>query len=168
MKKNVKNVSGFTLIELLAVIVVLAIVILMASMAIIPRMNEARKQVFSMEANEAISAASSYWLDGAINGGVTLPIGTDIKCVDIETLREKGDFKNDSKYNGYVMVKKESTTSNNYLYVITMTNENLMVVNAGNGADVKPANVEDYSTASDKGYSAKCPKELKWPTKSGS
>ena len=54
-----KNVSGFTLIELLAVIVVLAIVILMASMAIIPRMNEARKQVFAMEANEAINAASS-------------------------------------------------------------------------------------------------------------
>ena len=49
-----------------------------------------------------------------------------------------------------------------------MTNENLMVVNAGNGADVKPANVEDYSTASDKGYSATCPSELKWPTKSGS
>ena len=61
-----KNASGFTLIELLAVIVVLAIVILMASMAIIPRMNEARKQVFSMESNEAINAASSYWLDGAI------------------------------------------------------------------------------------------------------
>lgn len=162
-----KNASGFTLIELLAVIVVLAIVILMASMAIIPRMNEARKQVFSMESNEAINAASSYWLDGAINGGDTLPIGTNIKCIDIKTLREKGDFKNDSKYNGYVMVKKESETSNNYLYVITMTNENLMVVNAGNGSDVKPADVKDYSTASGSGYSATCPTTPSWPTKSG-
>ena len=43
MKKDIKNVSGFTLIELLAVIVVLAIIILMASMAVIPRMNQAKK-----------------------------------------------------------------------------------------------------------------------------
>ena len=48
--ENIKNERGFTLIELLAVIVVLAIVLLMGAMAVIPRMNDARKQVFAIEA----------------------------------------------------------------------------------------------------------------------
>jgi len=160
MKKNIKNVSGFTLIELLAVIVVLAIIILMASMAVIPRMNQARKQVFSMEANEALDAASSYWLDGTINGDNTFPIGTETKCVSIEDLRTSGDFTGGSDYNGVIYVHKKSSTDNTYEYAITMGNKNLMVVNKGAGADVKPDDVVDYVAAS---VPAKCPASVTWP-----
>lgn len=145
MKKNIKNVSGFTLIELLAVIVVLAIVILMASMAVIPRMTEARKQVFAMEANEAINAASAYWLDASINGQDSFPVGNKVECVSVATLREKGDFKNDANYDGVVYVRQKSDSTNNYEYVITMTNHKLMVTNQGASGDVKPNTVTDYN-----------------------
>lgn len=145
MKKDIKNVSGFTLIELLAVIVVLAIIILMASMAVIPRMNQARKQVFSMEANEALDAASSYWLDQTINGsGNTFPINTETKCVTIAQLRTSGDFTGSKDYDGVIYVHKKDATTNTYEYAITMGNKNLMVVNAGASEDVKPTNVVDY------------------------
>lgn len=162
MKKNIKNVSGFTLIELLAVIVVLAIIILMASMAVIPRMNQARRQVFSMEANEALDAASSYWLDATINGTGTFPIGTETKCVSIADLRASGDFTGGSDYSGVIYVHKKSSTDNTYEYAITMGNKNLMVVNKGASADVKPDDVVDYVAAD---VPAKCPDSLEWPIK---
>lgn len=148
MKKDIKSTSGFTLIELLAVIVVLAIVILMASMAVIPRMTQARKQVFAMEANEALDAASAYWLDGALNGNDTFPIGSEIKCVTIKQLQDSGDFKNNSDYTGVIYVRKPDATKNTYQYAITMGNGNLMVVAAGQSGDVKPADTTDYVAAS--------------------
>lgn len=125
-----KNASGFTLIELLAVIVVLAIVILMASMAIIPRMNEARKQVFAMEANEAINAASSYFMNGEVTGtGASFPVSDGgCKDVTIETLISNGDFKGKKEYTGRITVTK---VGNGYVYAISMTNGKLAVENAG-------------------------------------
>ena len=159
MKKNIKNVSGFTLIELLAVIVVLAIIILMASMAVIPRMNQARRQVFSMEANEALDAASSYWLDATINGTNTFPIGIEVKCVSIADLRA---FTGSKDYDGVIYVHKKDATTNTYEYAITMGNKNLMVVNKGASADVKPDDVVDYVAAN---VPAKCPDSLEWPIK---
>ncbi len=170
MKKNIKNVSGFTLIELLAVIVVLAIIILMASMAVIPRMNQARRQVFSMEANEALDAASSYWLDATINGTKnTFPINNETKCVTIAQLRTSGDFTGGSDYSGVIYVHKKDATTNTYEYAITMGNGNLMVVNAGISEDVKPTNVKDYVKATIDTAIATCTdgKATKFPTESG-
>lgn len=130
MKKNIKNVSGFTLIELLAVIVVLAIVILMASMAVIPRMNEARRQVFAMEANEAINAASSHFMNGEVTGsGDSFPVSEGgCKSVTIQTLIDSGDFKGKTGYEGTITVTK---VGNGYVYAISMTNGKLAVENAG-------------------------------------
>ena len=162
MKKDIKNVSGFTLIELLAVIVVLAIIILMASMAVIPRMNQARRQVFSMEANEALDAASSYWLDATINGTDTFPIGTETKCVTIAQLRTSGDFTGSKDYDGVIYVHKKDATTNTYEYAITMGNGNLMVVDAGIGADVKPTEVKDYDSSK---VTTTCNTSYKWPEK---
>ncbi len=167
MKKDIKNVSGFTLIELLAVIVVLAIIILMASMAVIPRMNQARRQVFSMEANEALDAASSYWLDATINGTDTFPIGTETKCVTIAQLRTSGDFTGGSDYSGVIYVHKKSSTDNTYEYAITMGNGNLMVVNAGISEDVKPTDVKDYVKATVDAATCTDGKATSFPAKSG-
>ncbi len=158
-----KNVSGFTLIELLAVIVVLAIVILMASMAIIPRMNEARKQVFAMEANEAINAASSYFMNGEVTGtGASFPVTEGgAKCVTIAQLVANGDFKG-KDYEGAVKVEKHG---NSYLYTISMTNKKLQVVQKGvegsktdgsdtrKSVDITASNVEDYVASGDNAFS---------------
>ena len=168
--KNIKNANGFTLIELLAVIVVLAIVILMASMAVIPRMNEARRQVFAMEANEAINAASSYLMDGAITGGKTFPASEgSVICMTISELVTNGDFKNKG-YQGRILVKK---SGNDYLYVVTMTNEKLIVKNAGSGedyttsTDITAENVVDYNKTADEGNLAcpPTPTASDWPKK---
>ena len=153
MKKDIKNVSGFTLIELLAVIVVLAIVILMASMAVIPRMNEARKQVFAMEANEAINAASSYFMNGEVTGtGDSFPVTPGgCKSVTIEKLINNGDFKGKTGYEGTITVTK---IGNGYVYAISMTNGKLAVENAGftgegnarKSVDIVADNVHDKGT----------------------
>ena len=171
--KNIKNANGFTLIELLAVIVVLAIVILMASMAVVPRMNDARKQVFTMEANEAINAASSYLMNSALTAtnNQTFPTtegGT--VCLTIRDLVENGDFKNKKDYEGRIIVKKQGQ---NYLYVVSMTNKKLMVVNAGAGdsydksTEIATDDIKDYDSTEAAKFNCK-DDNAKWPTKSGS
>lgn len=149
-----KNASGFTLIELLAVIVVLAIVILMASMAIIPRMNEARKQVFAMEANEAINAASSYFMNGEVTGtGASFPVTEGgAKCVTIAELVASGDFKGKENYAGSIKVEKHG---NSYLYTISMNNGKLAIENAGvtgkdserKSVDIAASDVHNYNSS---------------------
>ena len=153
-----KNASGFTLIELLAVIVVLAIVILMASMAIIPRMNEARKQVFAMEANEAINAASSYFMNGEVTGtGASFPVTeSGAKCVTIAELVASGDFKGKENYAGTIKVEKHG---NSYFYTISMNNGKLAIENAGvsgsksdgedtrKSVDITASDVHDYNSS---------------------
>lgn len=161
--KQLKNKQGFTLIELLAIIVVLAIVLLMGAMAIIPRLNDARKQVFALEANTAIQAATTYFMNNALNPSAdapTFPVGdNEKKCVTVEKLIESGNFKADKdKYSGYVIVTKKANSSG-YLYTINMTNETLMVVGAGLNADkndnkdVTSTDVKDYTSS----FSATCP-----------
>lgn len=154
--ENIKNERGFTLIELLAVIVVLAIVLLMGAMAVIPRMNDARKQVFAIEANTAIQAASAYLMNNALNPSAnkpTYPVGTETKCVTIATLIDSGDFDADKeKYSGIVKITKKAN-SNVYLYTINMTNQNLMVLDKGlnnektDNKDIVADDVVDYDTS---------------------
>lgn len=165
--KKIKNERGFTLIELLAVIVVLAIVLLMGAMAVIPRMNEARKQVFALEANQAIQAASTYLMNNALkpgSGKPTYPVKDEVKCVTINDLIESGDFDADKdKYLGRVLIKRLNTTSNIYLYKISMTNKTVMVVNEGvsgdSNKDITADNVVDYNNTSDTWSYNSCPAE---------
>ena len=152
--QNIKNERGFTLIELLAVIVVLAIVLLMGAMAVIPRMNDARKQVFAIEANTAIQAASTALMNNALNPSAnkpTYPVGENVVCITVADLISNGDFDADAdKYSGRVLIKKQSGNSNIYLYVISMTNGTLMVdgkgVENGNNKDITASDIEDYTT----------------------
>lgn len=171
--KKIKNERGFTLIELLAVIVVLAIVLLMGAMAVIPRMNEARKQVFALEANQAIQAASVYLQNNTINAEAAndqkFPVKDDgVVCVKISDLIEKGEFDASKNYKGQVLVKKKKNSSV-YLYAITMTNGNLMVTNAGySGEENKDVTASDVTDASDSinGQKDWC-NDKTWPTTSG-
>ncbi len=160
MNSSKKNNMGFTLIELLAVIVVLAIVMLVAANAVLPRMADARKQVFSIEANAAIQSAQTYYINGNItSNGDVLPVGDAVKCVTIKALREKGFYTGDADYKGYVLVKKVGEV---YQYAVTMTNGNLQVSNAGLGDDVTSNEVNDGSAATDT-----CPAQLTWPGSTG-
>lgn len=123
--KNIKNERGFTLIELLAVIVVLAIVMLMGAMAVIPRMNDARKQAFALEANTAIQGVQQFLLTNelkASGSAKVFPTNTTPICITIKELIEGGAVDFDSNYEGYVIVERASSTSNIYLYQVTMTN----------------------------------------------
>ncbi len=169
MNDNTKNMQGFTLIELLAVIVVLAIVILAAATAVIPRMNEARTQVFALEANHAIDAAKTYFMNNSLTGSagsVTLPVKEgEPKCVTITDLIKNGDFDADIDiYKGYVLVQK---VKENYLYKVTMSNGKLMVNGAGVGKEDTNKdyniNITSSDVQNDNGnVSAACPNPVAW------
>lgn len=161
MKIITKSRNGFTLIELLAVIVVLAIIILMASMAIVPRMTEAKKQVFAVEANDAMNAAASYLLNNSIMGNKPVfPVGDKIECITIKSMIDSGDYNADAdKYKGYILVRKKANSST-YEYRITMTNGSLDVKNKG-AKDVVASDVEETATSS---ITNTCPTTLTWPT----
>ncbi len=138
--KQIKNERGFTLIELLAVIVVLAIVLLMGAMAVIPRMNDARKQVFALEANTAIQGATTFLMNNALKaGGKNFPTSAgQSECVSIKELMDDGIVDFNSNYKGYVIVQKKSNDNNIFLYQITMTNGSLVAYQKGvkDGANV--------------------------------
>lgn len=151
--KQIKNERGFTLIELLAVIVVLAIVLLMGAMAVIPRMNDARKQVFALEANTAIQGASTFLMNNALkgSGAKVFPTSPDKpECVSIQELITDGIVDFDSSYKGYIIVQKKASNSNVYLYRITMTNGSIVVfekgVDSGENVDITSDMVVDLTT----------------------
>lgn len=151
--KQIKNEHGFTLIELLAVIVVLAIVMLIAATAVLPRMAEARRQVFAIEANNIIETAQTYFMNNSLTGtgGQGLPNDpSTVRCITITKLIEDGVLKQDkSKASGKVLVKKKSKDSDVYLYAIWYTNGKLMVTGKGLdaqktfNADISASDVED-------------------------
>lgn len=139
--KQIKNEHGFTLIELLAVIVVLAIVMLIAATAVLPRMAEARRQVFAIEANNIIETAQTYFMNNSLTGtsGDSLPNDPNtVRCITIKDLIEDGVLKQDkTKASGKVLVKRKAANSDVYLYAIWYTNGKLMV--EGKGLDAEKA-----------------------------
>ncbi len=147
--KNIKNEHGFTLIELLAVIVVLAIVLLMGAMAVIPRMTEARKQTFALEANTAIQGAQQYLMGNELksksDANKVFPTSTNgTVCVTIGELRTSGTIDFEDTYVGKIIVTK--TSDNTYTYKISMTNGTLKVKDAGESGDVTSDLVSDYAS----------------------
>ena len=64
--KNI-NKKGFTLVELLSVIVILSVIVLIATNAVVPMADSAKKQVLAMEANSLVKAAQTLYIqDGSM------------------------------------------------------------------------------------------------------
>ena len=133
MDKKNNSLRGFTLVELLAVIVVLAIVMLIALQAVLPAMENARKQTFAIEANGAIDAANTYFINSSLTGDIaaSLPFEDDTSnCVTIETLRTQGFTELGTNYEGKVVVTKKGSI---YLYEVYIQKDRALMVNgAGN------------------------------------
>ena len=140
MNYRIKNLKGFTLVELLAVIVVLAIVMLIAVNAVLPQMERARRSSFAIEANGAIDAANSYFMNASLTTGATgfptAPGGT--ACVTIEELRKGGYSDLSSEYEGSVKVTKhDDSTSNLYFFQVWIKKgESMMVLGKGANSDL--------------------------------
>ncbi len=176
--KNIKNEHGFTLIELLAVIVVLAIVLLMGAMAVIPRMNDARKQTFALEANTAIQGAQQYLMANELKAkkdtNKVFPTSTTTPvCVTIKELIDGGVIEFESNYAGYILVNKQAEDKNTYLYQITMTNGTIHVYQAGVSGtayanyvnvDVTSDSVRDGSKVDNKEIESLCPSTVEEKT----
>lgn len=173
MKKNITNARGFTLVELLAVIVVLAIVILLALQAVMPALSSAKKQVFALEANGAIEAAQTYFMNNNLTGsGQSLPVNDGgARCVPIQTLIDGGFSDLDPEsYSGRVLVKK---SGNIYVYNVSIQKDKtLMVTSKGYSSDTKynedvtGDDVVDYNETTFGSYTS-CPDDpaasTNWP-----
>lgn len=152
MKKNINNEKGFTLIELLAVIVVLAIVSVVAVNAVMPRLDEGRRQSFATEANVAIDSANAYFMSQSVLGsGKGLPAKGKSACVSIDDLIDGNYYDADKGvYEGKVQVTQ--TDSGLFLYKVWLRNNSLMVVEKGstanNNKNVTVEDVEDYNSGS--------------------
>lgn len=122
------NKKGFTLVELLAVIVILAVLILIAITAILPQMEKARKSSFADEVElYAKAAETKYVSDQTSDENTTGNIVTGI-CYEIadddESKALTGEYisKKDSAYSGIVIIKKKSSTSNQFEKFAYITN----------------------------------------------
>lgn len=142
MKKNIKhinNTNGFTLVELLAVIVVLAIVMVIAVNAVMPTLQDSRKNTFAIEVNGAIEAAQTYYMNGGATGDPNRVFPTSVsttRCVTIKQLVDAGLSELDpTLYSGLVSVKKKSESSNIYLYKVWLHHATLMVTDKGSSTD---------------------------------
>ena len=130
----INDKHGFTLVELLAVIVVLAIVMLVAVQSVLPQMEKARRQTLALDAQTAIEAANTYFMNLSLSTGKGFPSANNGKnCVDINTLINTGYFSVKGDYYGKVVVEK---SSNNYLYTVYLRKDQLMI----NGKGVKTEN----------------------------
>lgn len=126
------NKQGFTLVELLSVIVILSVVVLIATNAVIPMMNGAKKQVLATEANKFIAAAKTLY----VNEGST---GT--KCYTYEQIINSGLIeKNDETYNGSFLIEENN---GKYTYKIWLSNGKNMI--DGKSPDVTSDDVIDSS-----------------------
>lgn len=129
MKQNRK---GFTLVELLSVIVILSVVVLIATNAVVPMMNNAKKQVLATEANKFIAAAKSLY----VNEGAT---GT--KCYTYDQIMDSGLIeKNDEAYTGSFLIEENN---GKYTYKIWLSNGTNMV--DGKAPDITSEDVIDSS-----------------------
>ncbi len=131
------NKRGFTLVELLSVIVILSVVVLIATNAVVPAMNSARKQVLATEANTIRPFAEKLYVESG---------GSGTKCFTFDQILEAGLEKNDEKYTGSVSVSENE--NGKYSYKIWLSNGTVMI--DGKNVEVTPEDVimsaEDAST----------------------
>ncbi len=127
------NKSGFTLVELLSVIVILSVVVLIATNAVVPMMNDARRQVLATEANKFMMAAQNLYVKDNASG---------TKCYSYEEVINSGLIeKNDEAYAGSFLI--ESNGEGKYTYKIWLSNGTNAVL--GKSPDVTSKDVIDSS-----------------------
>ena len=130
--KNINNNHGFTLVELLAVIVVLAIVMLVAVQSVLPQMEKARRRTLALDAQTAIEAANTYFMNNSLSDPTKgFPASTgksNGRCVAVKTLVDNAYFSTKGNYDGSVLVYKEG---NQYLFEVWLHKEQLMIPGAG-------------------------------------
>ncbi len=111
------NKKGFTLVELLSVIVILSVIVLIATNAVVPMADSAKKQVLAMEANTLVKAAQTLYIKDGASGS---------KCYSYEDLiNSKLIEKDDEAYTGSISI--EINEEGNYVYKIWLSNGQYMV-----------------------------------------
>lgn len=111
------NKSGFTLVELLSVIVILSVIVLIATNAVVPMADSARKQVLAMEANTLVTAAQTLYVQNSASTSV---------CYSYEELIASGLIdKDDESYTGSISI--EVGDNGNYTYKIWLSNGQYIV-----------------------------------------
>ena len=111
------NKKGFTLVELLSVIVILSVIVLIATNAVVPMADSARKQVLAMEANTLVKAAQTLYIQD--NSSTSA-------CYSYEELLNSGLIeKDDESYTGSISINVDE--DGNYTYKIWLSNGQYMV-----------------------------------------
>ena len=124
------NKKGFTLVELLSVIVILSVIVLIATNAVVPMADSARKQVLAMEANTLVKAAQTLYVQN--NSG-------NSACYSYNELINSGLIeKDDENYTGSISI--EVGEDGNYTYKIWLSNGQYMI--NGVSPDVTSDDVE--------------------------
>ena len=124
------NKKGFTLVELLSVIVILSVIVLIATNAVVPMADSARKQVLAMEANTLVTAAQTLYVQEN---------GSGSKCYTYDELINSGLIdKDDEAYTGSISI--EVAEDGNYAYKIWLSNGQYII--NGVTPDVTSDNVE--------------------------
>ena len=150
---NVDSKRGFTLIELLAVIVVLAVVMLIGVNAVLPQMDKARRNSFSIEVNGFVKSAQQQFVMSQL-GSFVLSDGQTC-CVDLTTLISKGqsDLKESDGYKGYILI---TNSGGNIIYKPYLTNTKFYVDDTKaeanksySSTDVKDGSVSGKATSCD-------------------
>ena len=124
------NRKGFTLVELLSVIVILSVIVLIATNAVVPMADSAKKQVLAMEANSLVKAAQTLYIQENSSSSKCYTYDEIISSDLIE--------KNDENYTGSISIEVDS--SGNYTYKIWLSNGQYMI--KGVKPDVTSDNVE--------------------------
>ena len=95
MKKN-----GFTLVEILAVVFILGILVTIAMTAVIPRINQAKKETFIIDAQNILKVAEDLFVEKqALN---ELPKNTSDSSNDI-IFKYNYSYYGKPKYNAYAI-----------------------------------------------------------------
>lgn len=106
------NKKGFTLVELLSVIVILSVIVLIATNAVVPMADSAKKQVLAMEANSLVKAAQTLYIQDS---------STSSTCYTYNEIIDSGLIeKDDDAYTGSISIEVDS--DGNYSYKIWLSN----------------------------------------------
>ena len=125
---------GFTLVELLSVIVILSVIVLIATNAVVPMADSAKKQVLAMEANTLVTAAQTLYVQE--NSSST-------KCYTYDEIINSGLIeKNDDAYTGSIFIEVDG--EGNYTYKIWLSNGQYII--NGVAPDVTSDDVETSSS----------------------
>ena len=125
---------GFTLVELLSVIVILSVIVLIATNAVVPMADSAKKQVLAMEAITLVTAAQTLYVQE--NSSST-------KCYTYDEIINSGLIeKNDDAYTGSISIEVDG--EGNYTYKIWLSNGQYII--NGVAPDVTSDDVETSSS----------------------